>query len=221
VVAVHEDGSIRWTIRVLGYVEGTPVVGTSGSTIYISHNVPTLGGVLTVVHDNQGNPVVAAELTVDGDALTFGPLTVTNNSTEKTKKDVLLWGGTSSIEGYESKMYMMTQSDVFAENRGLGNESYTITQFGSWEKSLIIKPTVSSDLSGFWIGGEFSTIAGWIGDAAPFNVKKDTQISVEVPSWESVLEQSEWDFSQRTSFLYSTRRITYWFSPELSSTYYA
>jgi hypothetical protein len=198
-LAVHEDGSIRWTIRVLGYVEGTPVVGESGSIIYISHNVPTVGGILTVVHDNQGSPIVAAEITVNGESFFFGPLTNIYNSTDKVQKDFLFWVGTSIVNDNESKLYMLTQSDLFTQNRGIGNESYIITHFGSWGKSVVMKPTISSDLSGIWIGGGFSTVAGWIGDASPFNIKGDFHNSTEEPSWESALEQSEWDSSQRTS----------------------
>jgi hypothetical protein len=103
------------------------------------------------------------------------------------------------VDDNESKLYMLTQSDDFEENKGLGNQSYIITQFGSWGKSVVVKPTVSSDLSGLWVGGGFSTVAGWIGESSPFNIKNDSQESIEIPFWESALEQSEWDSSQRTS----------------------
>jgi hypothetical protein len=201
VIAVHEDGSVRWSIEVAGYVEGTPVVGITGSDVYLSHNVPTpeggYEGRVSVIHDNGGNAAaVAAELTPDNRSEPFGPLTVRSTLSSGVDRDVVFWGE-SSADGNaaEGFIYTLLPSESYAENKGVGNDSYTLRTFGTWERSLVTRPTVSQDLSGLWVGGGSSVVAGWIGNLGPAsNFDSSAPVSAV---WETDLETSEMDPSKR------------------------
>lgn len=198
-MAVGEDGSVRWSMEVSGYVEGTPVVGITGYSVYVSHNVPTSEGsqgVVTVILDDGGNAVVAATFSAADRSLPFGPLTARDDSSTGVHRDVVFWGESSTDESVgDLLLYVLRQSDIYSQNNGIGNESYSLETFGTWAASLVMKPTVSADLSGLWVGGGSSTIAGFTGSLGPAsNFGSGDPVSA---GWNVTLEQPDWDPSQR------------------------
>jgi hypothetical protein len=199
VIAVHVDGSVRWSVEVSGYVEGTPVIGIDGTTVYVSHNVPVskgYQGTLSVIKDYGGNVSLAAELTNDSRTVPFGPLTIRYDSSTGAYKDVVFWGESSRDGGTENpSLYVLLPSEVHSQNNGIGSESYFLKTFSTLERALVMKPTVSADLSGLWVGGGSSLVAGWTGDQGPAsNLLRSGLVSA---GWETSLEMPEWDPTQR------------------------
>ena len=199
-IAVHVDGSIRWSVEVSGYVEGTPVLGIDGTTVYVSHNIPASGGyqgTLSVIKDNGGSASIAAELTIESRLVPFGPLTIQYDASAGLYKDVLFWGETSRDGGTDNpSLYVLLQSEVHAQNNGTGSESYFLKTFSTLERALVMKPTVSADLYGLWVGGGSSLVAGWTGDQGPAS-NMDFNQSVSSAAWQASLDEPEWDPTQR------------------------
>ena len=204
VIAVHVDGSVRWSIEVPGYVEGTPVLGIDGTTVYVSHNVQVSGGyqgTLSVIKDNGGSALIAAELTIENRSVPFGPLTIQYDASTGMYKDYVFWGETSKDGGVENpSLYVLLQSNVHTQNNGTGSESYLLKTFSTLERALVMKPTVSADLYGLWVGGGSSLVAGWTGDQGPAS-NMDASVSVSA-GWEASLETPEWDPTQRKFWQY-------------------
>ena len=190
---------MRWGMEVSGYVEGTPVIGISGYSVYVSHNVPVsegYQGVVTVILDNGGNAVVAAEFSAANRSVPFGPLTARDDSSNGVHKDAVFWGE-SSTDGSAGDLllYILRQSDLYTQNNGIGSDSYSLKTFGTWGTSLVMKPAVSADLSGLWVGGGSSTVAGFTGALGPAsNTGTGDPVSA---GWEITLEKPGWDPSQR------------------------
>lgn len=204
VIAVHVDGSVRWSIEVSGYVEGTPVIGIDGATLYVSHNVPASDGyqgTLSVIKDYGGNVSLAAELTIDSRTVPFGPLTIRYDNSTGVYKDVVFWGDTSREGGAQNpSLYVLLPSEVHTQNNGIGSESYFLKTFSTFERALVMKPTVSADLSGLWVGGGSSLVAGWTGSQGPAsNMLSSGLVSA---GWTTSLEKPEWDPTQRKFHCY-------------------
>lgn len=199
-IAVHEDGSIRWISEVSGYVEGTPVVGVSGTDVYVSHNVRAANGKfegrVSIIRDTDDDAFIAAEIIPTNRFKPFGPLTTQSTLIDGEERDMVFWGESSGDgTAQERYIYALYPSSTFAANSGMGSASYILKAFGTWSRSLITKPAVSDDLSGLWAGGTGSVVEGWTGDVSP--AKSFDKIVPSSSNWSSELELPEWDLSQR------------------------
>lgn len=218
VIAVDGEGTVVWSQDLSGYIEGTPVVGVTG--IYISHNELNDSGtfegrVSVVVVANGDNAAVAAEIFPEDRFEAFGPLTGQTTLLDGEERDVIFWGETNN-NGGDGFLYALMPSDTF-NLFGVGKDAYSLVQLGVWRRRLITKPTVRRDLSGLFMAGGGSYVAGWVGASAP-----DDNLDTAAPvasQWGTLLDnRSERDPLQRKSCNRSHRIIEYacWCAHSLS-----
>lgn len=175
-------------------------MGVSGRDVYVPHNVPTsddnFAGRVSVLRDvGDGTVAVAAEIIPNAQSAPFGPLTIQSGLVDGAERDFVFWSRSTDSPTF---IYGLFPTARYTENDGMGVGSYNLKAFASWDRSSIAKPTVSSDLSGLWVGG--SAVAGWTGAAGPIN--NVNQIAPGFLSWETELAQPEFDPSQREYLLF-------------------
>lgn len=199
VIAVDGEGTEVWSVDVSGYIEGTPVVGVTG--IYISHNELNDSGtfegrVSVVVVANGHTAAVAAEIFPEDRFEAFGPLSSQTLKIGGQERDIVFWGETNN-NGGDGFLYALMPSGTF-NLFGVGEDAYSLVRLGVWRRTLITKPTVRRDLSGLFMGGGGSFVAGWVGASAPGD-NLDTAFPV-ASQWGRILDnRSERDPRQRKS----------------------
>ena len=216
VIAVNTDGSLRWSITIDGYAEGTPQVGVKGDKIYINHNVPNnnnnapqntgpnaaanepdLFGQITIIDDNGGNAVIAATRTPSEKA-PFAPLSLGSMRREDddTVIDVAIWSENWD-DGYTERgnIHALFPSERFDALNGIGRGAYELQVISPFGRSAVTRPVISPGLNGLWVGGTASTISGWTRASSPQSVLGGS--FVFGPSWEESLLGTERNRTQR------------------------
>jgi len=188
VIAVHIDGTIRWTKDLVGKISGTPVI--SENFIYISISNKHDGGQIVILRDEGRDewPTVAAKIS-SGDKSnkkTFGPLTL---QTSLDGHDFIFWGESdyeTSLNG-DFFAYALYRSEKFASNQGIGPDSYTMKTITKWDRSLITQPLIARDLSLVFMGGSGSSVSGWVNG---LNTSSDSMGIAEF-DWLNVMQKPE------------------------------
>lgn len=186
VIALNPDGSERWIVSLDGEVVGTPAIGLDKDTIYVSHNVPNTvdngenyRGKITLLRDNGGIPIIAAEIFPEDRFGPFGPLTVKTTTLDDDSSEVVFvaesWGGGYTYNGY---VYYLTPS------RG----GYALEVFSDWGFSSVAAPAVSANADMLWMAGVGSTVGGWAGDS--FTSVFASGGPPAEPNWQSTFVQS-------------------------------
>ncbi|CAJ1950732.1 unnamed protein product [Cylindrotheca closterium] len=160
VFAVTFDGNLKWQVIVDGQIMGTPAV--SNKAIYISHNVDSTTGYLSVLLFNSENnndmdvPVLTATLAPTQGNAPLGPLSLDPESGQDVVAVAEWWD-----QGYGSKgnLYFLVFSEDYNQFGGRGNESYTMQHVSSWPFSASARPLVVD--SSVWLGASGANIGGW------------------------------------------------------------
>ncbi|CAJ1968653.1 unnamed protein product [Cylindrotheca closterium] len=161
VFGVNFDGSLKWQVIVDGQIIGTPAV--SNKAIYISHNVDSTTGYLSVLlfdseqnDDRAGVPVLTATLAPTQGNAPLGPPSLDLESGHDIVAVAEWWD-----QGYGSKgnLYLLVYSEEYNRFSGRGNESYTMQHISSWPFSASARPLVVD--SSIWLGASGANIGGW------------------------------------------------------------
>lgn len=187
--AENEVGTLRWSTQVDGAVEGTPLISSDGSWVYVISNT-ALHAILTVLHSSDGSLV--SQATDPRPMAQYGPASMlTKNGVDK-----LYWADAND-RGYAEGGRMHVIVSDFLE-AGVHSQR-------SFASSSTVAPTISSDGKKIWIGGRGATIHGW---------DDDTSLK---PVWSTQLSQSHRNESYRESprekVLHENESLLFLFSP--------
>jgi hypothetical protein len=208
VMAVNMDGTLRWSVPIDGTIVGTPVVGSNGRLLYVSHTDNTNKGFLSVLLTNEDG--TSAELTAslspaDRDA-PFGPPAIQRTLEEGNNNDPSSVGDRIVVaenwdDGYteQGSIYLLSPSPDFEDAGGRGSESYQLllVSRASWNFSAVMAPLFVG--SSLWIGGTSSNLAGWTANRDISNVLGGNQEDVD-PRWSTQLEPNARNESQRKCY---------------------
>lgn len=201
VIAVNMDGTLRWSVAVEGTIVGTPVVGSNGRLIYVSHNDSNNKGFLSVILSTEQGTVaeLTASLSPEGRDAPFGPpaLQQTPGQEESTNGDLVAvaesWDdGFMQLGG----LYMLLPSADFEDTGGRGPTSYQLAVISQsvWSLSAVMAPLFVD--SSLWIGGTSAVIAGWTNNRDLANVLDRSEEDVN-PEWLFALTRNPENMSQR------------------------
>lgn len=137
----HKQGLLLWTQEVEGKVIGTPQVSSDGSQIVVVHNSGSTGH-LTVL-SNSGE-ILSQEQEL---YTSFGPVTL------------------AVVDGYETAFWADSSADGYASAGRIYqtrlNATHQIIVRYFFDSSSIVKPTISIDGTGMWIGGREASVHNW------------------------------------------------------------
>lgn len=174
VLAVGMDGSLKWSVDVLGRIEGNPVVGKTG--IYVTHNFDGYGSLsILKIQPNDGTATVAATAGVfageERRNIPFGPPALRKSALsedENSSDDVVIvaekWeSGFSESQG---GLYML--SLISDENEKEDDEAtetsdeYQFVPISAWSYSASAPPLVHGE--SIFMGAAGGIIGGFTGD---------------------------------------------------------
>lgn len=176
VVAVNDDGSERWSQRVNGVIEGTPIIGQYGRYVYVTHNVH--------IGDNIQNPTRHGSFSVlsDDPAEIENSFVFHGNSFGPAERRLLK--GEDSIYWANSKKFGHADDGAVYQYDSGGNRILQMDV--AW--SSVVAPTMSSANDWMWFGGSSSSLYG-MGD----------DLSYQSLSWEASLQKNWNNESTRKS----------------------
>ena len=191
---------------------GTPEIGSDGDKIYVSHNVPNATsleapyrGQVTIVSDNGGNVVLAAEISDPTRSGPYSPLSLQTATIDGQDRDMVVFGE-SWGDGYveDGRVFVIAPSDTFDANNGIGQDSYTLNSFGDWNFATVTKPVLNNDLTALYVGGLGSRLAAWLG-TNPADLASST---LQSPTWSRSVQPTERNRTQRECRIESYRIVS-------------
>ena len=163
-----ELGTLRWSTAVSGVVEGTPLIGSDGTWIYITHN-NNVHAIITILDSSDGSVVWQS---IDPRPMAkYGPV----SRVQKNEVDKVYWADAHD-RGYADGGRIHVIVSDFLE-AGVHSQR-------SFASSSTVAPILSKDGKNMWIGGRGATIHGW----------DDTNLH---PVWSAQLTQSPRNESYR------------------------
>jgi len=207
VFAVNMNGDLKWSVNVLGRIEGTPLVGKKG--IYVTHNFNSFGTLSIIRIQLDGTGTIAG--TARRKTIPFGPPTLRtpyfwedeSSITEDIVVVAEMWeAGFSESNG---GLYMLSSSsstttkdkdkDKEKNKFTSSGEQYDLISISSWSYSASAPPLVNGE--SIFLGAAGGTIAGFTGnkknDLSGVTPGKEAEIS---PRWDYRLAPNPQNSSQ-------------------------
>ena len=139
----REVGTLRWSTLVQGAIEGTPLISSDGTKIFVVHNTPYWAH-LTILESTNGT--IVSE-TIDGRPMVkYGPASLVTIQ----GVDHLYWADAHDM-GYANggRVYTVNSTDFTA-----------VHSPQSFPSSTTVTPTLSRN-GKMWLGGRAATVHGW------------------------------------------------------------
>jgi hypothetical protein len=139
----REIGTLRWSTLVQGAIEGTPLISSDGTKIFVVHNTRYWAH-LTILESTNGT--IISE-TIDGRPMVkYGPASLVTIQ----GVDHLYWADAHDM-GYAigGRVYTVNSTDFTA-----------VHSPQSFPSSTTVTPTLSRN-GKMWLGGRAATVHGW------------------------------------------------------------
>ena len=166
IIAVHSSGdligTLKWQVEVEGVAVQTPQIGTDGSQIYVTHNDASGGRGYFSVIGAEGNRITRLS-----SPKPFGPISI--HSVDGI--DELYWGEANGRGHSASGRILRYDSSLMQTDAGFEIVTSTVVPPVIWRENKRRR---------MWIGGESSTIHGWV----------DGRSFFDAPTWSRQISPS-------------------------------
>ena len=188
-----------WSIRVEGFVSGSPVVNDMGNRIYVTHNTQTTGAVsvIAVSHDFESASLVETLESSDS-VQTMAPLTPptlqsttiqsdSNNdddaSSSTTLQDIVVFAEMDTESPDTGSLY------VLLSRHGGSSDTRELRLASEYPRAAMARPALSKDGLDIYLGQASARITGWdSADNDLASVLDGTSDNV-FPAWEQRLSE--------------------------------